>query len=137
MDTSKQLKMENQVYNWFVKNGNIQIQKKENCISLQLDYEKGEYCLLTQSDANEIMDILTHITREIWEDPFYKKEPYTNQFFKHNGTEYYWEIGTSQILIQYNKVEDAIEIKYIGNNSINLEVNHAIEMIQIMEQLST
>ncbi|MCD0476741.1 hypothetical protein LPB87_20300 [Flavobacterium sp. EDS] len=128
--------MENQVYNWFVKNGNIQIQKKEDRISLQLDNEKKEYCLLTQSDAYEIIDLLTQISKEIWENPNYQRQPYTNQLFKHNGNEYYWEIEGSQILINYNEIEDAIEIKYKGNSNIDLEVNHAVEIIQIMDQLS-
>ena len=128
--------MENQVYNWFVKNGNIQIQKKEDRISLQLDNEKKEYCLLTQSDAYEIIDLLTQISKEIWENPNYQRQPYTNQLFKHNGNEYYWEIDGSQILINYNEIEDAIEIKYKGNSNIDLEVNHAVEIIQIMDQLS-
>lgn len=128
--------MENQVYNWFVKNGNIQIQKKEDRISLQLDNEKKEYCLLTQSDAYEIIDLLTQISKEIWENPNYQRQPYTNKLFKHNGNEYYWEIDGSQILINYNEIEDAIEIKYKGNSNIDLEVNHAVEIIQIMDQLS-
>lgn len=128
--------MENQVYNWFVKNGNIQIQKKEDRISLQLDNEKKEYCLLTQSDSYEIIDLLTQISKEIWENPNYQRQPYTNQLFKHNGNEYYWEIEGSQILINYNEIEDAIEIKYKGNSNIDLEVNHAVEIIQIMDQLS-
>lgn len=127
--------MENQAYNWFVKKGNIQIQKKENCISLQLDYEKDEYCLLTVSDANEIIDILTNMAQEIWEAPNYNRQPYTSQLFKHNGNAYYWETGTSQILINYNKIEDAIEIKYTGNNKMDLEVNYVIEIIQIMQKL--
>lgn len=128
--------MENQVYNWFVKNGNIQIQKNGDCISLQLNYEKGEYCLLTHSDAYEIIDLLTQISKEIWENPNYQRQPYTHQLFRDNGNEYYWEIGASQILIKYNETEDAIEIKYKGNSSMDLEINHVIEIIQIIEQLS-
>ena len=53
--------MENQVYNWFVKNGNILIQKKGDCIALQLDYENGESCLLTYSDNAEIIQLLMRI----------------------------------------------------------------------------
>lgn len=128
--------MENQVYNWFVKNGNIQIQKNEDCISLQIDYEKGEYCLLTDSDTNEIIDLLINISKEIWEDPNYQRQPYTNQLFKRNANEYYWETETSQLSIKHNEIEDAIEIKYTGNSRMNLEVNYVIEIIQIMEQLS-
>lgn len=129
--------MENKDYNWFVKNGNILIQKKGDCITLQLDYEKGESCLLTHSDVNEIIDLLSDISREIWEDPNYQKQPYTKQLFKHNGNEYYWETETSQISINHNEIEDAIEIKYTGNNRMNLELNYVIEIIQIMEQLGT
>jgi hypothetical protein len=128
--------MENKIYNWFVKNGNVQIQKNEDCISLQLDYEKGEYCLLTPSDTNEIIDLLTNISKEIWVDPNYQRKPYTYQLFKRNRNEYYWETETSQILINYNKIKDAIEIKYTGNSRMNLEVNYVVEIIQIMEQLS-
>lgn len=128
--------MENQIYNWFVKNGNIQIQRNEDWITLQLDCEKGEYCLLNYSDANEIIDILTNLSKQIWERPNYQKKPYINQHFKHNGTEYYWTIESSQILIKYNEIEDAIEIKYTGNNKINLEINYLIEIIQIMEKLN-
>ncbi|MCV9933550.1 hypothetical protein OIU80_14795 [Flavobacterium sp. LS1R47] len=39
-------------------------------------------------------------------------------------------------MINYNEIEDAIEIKYKGNSNIDLEVNHAVEIIQIMDQLS-
>ncbi|MCV9930453.1 hypothetical protein OIU83_22525 [Flavobacterium sp. LS1R49] len=128
--------MENQVYNWFIKSGNIQIQKEGDCISLQLDYEKEVYCLLTHSDAYEIIDLLTNISKKIWENPNYQRQPYTNRLFKHRGNEYYWEIESSQIIIKYNETDDAIEIKYKGNNRMNLELNYVIEIIQIMEQLS-
>ncbi|MGA9212347.1 hypothetical protein, partial [Kaistella sp.] len=115
--------MENHIYNWLVKNGTIQIQKQKDCISLQIDYEKGEYCLLTHSDANEISDLLANLSQEIWEDPSYQKKPYTGQIFKHHGNEYYWDTETSQIFIKYNEIKNAIEIKYIGNRRINLEIN--------------
>lgn len=136
MDTSKHLKMGNHIYNWLVKNGTIQIQKKKDCISLQIDYEKDEYCQLTHSDADEISDILANLSQEIWEDPNYQRKPYNGQIFKHNGNEYYWDTETSQIFIKYNEIKNAIEIKYIGNSRINLEINSVIEIIQIMEQLS-
>ena len=51
--------MENQIYNWFVKNGNILVQKNGDCIALQLDYENGESCLLTRSDKGVILRSFT------------------------------------------------------------------------------
>ena len=127
--------MENQVYNWLVKKGNIQIQKNEDCISLQLDYENGDNCLLTHTDTDEIIDILINISKQIWEDPNYQRKPYTNQLFKKIDNEYIWETETSQILIKHNEMEDAIEIKYTGNSRMNLEINYVVEMIQILEKL--
>ena len=74
--------MEDQVYNWVVRKGNMLIQKNEDRISLKLDYENGEYCLLTYSDAEEITEILTIISRQIWENPDYKRKPYTQRLYK-------------------------------------------------------
>ena len=128
--------MENQVYNWLVKKGTIRIQRNGDCIALQLDYEKGDYCLLTPSDTDEIIELLTNISKQIWEDPDYKRKPYTNPLYKKNGNEYYWEIETSQLLLHYNETEDAVEIKCNGNSRLNLEINYVVEMIQILEHLN-
>lgn len=128
--------MENQVYNWLVKKGTIRIQRNGDCIALQLDYEKEDYCLLTPSDTDEIIELLTNISKQIWEDPDYKRKPYTNPLYKKNGNEYYWEIDTSRLLLHYNETEDAVEIKCNGNSRLNLEINYVVEMIQILEHLN-
>lgn len=128
--------MENQVYNWLVKKGTIRIQRNEDCIALQLDYEKGDYCLLTPSDTDEIIELLTNISKQIWDDPDYVRKPYTNPLYKKNRNEYYWEIETSLLLLDYNETEDAIEIKCNGNSRLNLEINYVVEIIQILEHLN-
>lgn len=128
--------MENQVYSWFVKKGNILIQRNGDCIALQLDYEKGDYCLLTPSDTSEIIELLTAISTQIWEDPDYERKPYTNQLYQKNENGYYWEVGTSQLLLEYNETEEALAIKCNGNSRLNLEINYVIEIIQILEHLN-
>lgn len=128
--------MENQVYNWLVKKGTIRIQRNGDCIALQLDYEKEDYCLLTPSDTDEIIELLTNISKQIWEDPDYKRKPYTNPLYKKNGNEYYWDIETSRLLLHYNETEEGIEIKCNGNSSLNLEINYVVEIIQILEHLN-
>ncbi|MCI9844861.1 hypothetical protein [Flavobacterium pectinovorum] len=127
--------MENQIYNWFVKNGNIQIQKNGDCISLQVSYKNGDCCLLTHSDADEIIEILISISRQIWEDPNYVRKAYSGQLFKKIEDKFLWEIGTSELFIKYNETEDAIEIKCNGNSTLNLEINYIVEIIQILEHL--
>lgn len=128
--------MENQVYNWFVKKGNIQIQKNGDCIALQLDYENGESCLLARSDNDEIIQLLTEIAKQIWENPNYVRKPYTNQLYEKIDNEYYWKIGTSTLLIRHNNIEKAIEIRSDGSKELNLEINYIVEIIQILEHLS-
>lgn len=128
--------MENQVYNWLVKKGNILIKKDEDCISLQLDYEHGTSCLLTITDASEIIELLTNISTQIWENPNYERKAYTHQLYKVNEKEYYWEIEGSQLLLKYNDIEEAIEIKCNGDRSLKLAVNYVVEIIQILEHLN-
>ncbi|RNA62253.1 hypothetical protein D1631_10090 [Chryseobacterium nematophagum] len=128
--------MDNQVYNWFVKKGNIIIQKNEDCVLLQLDYEKGDCCLLTNTDTDKIIEILINISKQIWESPSYKKIPYTKPLYKVSENEYYWEIENSKFILQYNEMEEGIELKCIGTHKLNIELNYVVEIIQIMEHLS-
>lgn len=128
--------MENQVYNWLVKKGTLLIQRDGDCIALQLDYENGDCCLLTPSDTYEIIELLTTISKQIWESPDYKRKPYTGQLYKKTENNYYWEIEASQLLLGHNEAENAIEIKYKGSNRFNLEINYAVEIIQILEYLN-
>ena len=127
--------MEDQVYSWVVRQGNILIQKNEDRISLKLDYENGESCLLTHSDTEEIIELLTTLSTAIWKNPDYKRKPYTHKLYKKNGDEFYWEIEGSQLLLSYNETEGAIEIRCNGNSSLYLELNYAVEIVQVLEHL--
>lgn len=128
--------MENQVYNWLVRKGNILIQKNGDCIGLQLDYEHGAYCLLTPTDTDQIIEILISISKQIWENPDYERKAYTNQLYKIKENAYCWEIEGSTLLLKYNEVEDAIEIKCNGDSRLNLELNYVVELIQLLEHLN-
>lgn len=127
--------MENKTYHWLVKNGNITLQKNEDQISLELSYEKGKSCLLTTSDVAEITDILFDLAQQVWENPNYIRTPYTEKLYTNSGNIYSWEIETSELIIQFNEQENAVEIKSIGNNILNLEVNQVVEIVQILEHL--
>lgn len=128
--------MENQVYSWHVKRGNIVVHRNEHRISLQLDYGDGVYCLLANTDADEIVDILISLSKQIWEDPHYVKKPYTAKLYQVIQNVYHWDIDTSQLLISYNEAENAIEIKCQGSNRLDLEINYVVELIQVLEHLN-
>lgn len=128
--------MENQVFNWFLKKGNIIIQKNEDLINLQLNFENSSSCLLAPNDANEIVEILTNMSSQIWENPDYVKKTYTNHLYNINGEQYFWEINNAQLLLKYNETENAIEIKSVGSRFFNIEINYIVEIIQVLEFLN-
>lgn len=129
--------MEEKIYSWFVKKGNILIHRNENCITFQLSGENEDFCWLTKSDTDEVIDILTMIAKQIWENPDYLRKSYTDRLYKITEEDcHVWEIGDSQLLIKYDETEVVIKIKSIGNANLNIEVNQAVEIIQILEQLN-
>lgn len=128
--------MNNKIYHWFVKSGTIQLQKNGDRIELQLKNENGKSCLLTPSDVDEITEILFNISREIWENPDYIKKSYTNQIFEKTGEQYSWNLENSELCIAFNESDNAVEIKSNGNNTLNLELNEVVEIVQILEQIN-
>lgn len=126
--------MENKVYNWLVKKGTISVRKNGDLITLQLDYENGESCLLTRADNDEIIQLLTTIAEQIWENPNYERKPYTKQLYEKIDNDYYWEINGSKLIIRYN--ENATEIRSDESKELNIEINYIIEIVQILEHLS-
>lgn len=128
--------MKNKIYNWLVKSGNIQLQKNGNRIELQLNLENGKSCLLTPSDVDEITEIFFNISQKILENPDYNRKPYTNQLYTKIGEQYSWKINNADLFIHFNESENVIEIKSNGNNTLNLEVNEVVEIVQILEHLN-
>lgn len=128
--------MENKVYNWLVKKGTISVRKNGDLITLQLDYENGESCLLTRADNDEIIQLLTTIAEQIWENPNYERKPYTKQLYEKIDNDYYWEINGSKLIIRYNENENATEIRSDESKELNIEINYIIEIVQILEHLS-
>lgn len=128
--------MENKIYHWFVKSGTIQLQKNGDRVELQLQNENGKSCLLTPSDVDEITEILFNISQQIWENPDYIKKPYTSQLFEKLGEQYIWNLEDSELFIYFNESEKAVEIHTNGKNTVNLEVNEVVEIVQILEHLN-
>ena len=128
--------MENKVYNWLVKKGTISVRKNGDYITLQLDYENGESCLLTRADNDEIIQLLTTIAEQIWENPNYERKPYTKQLYEKIDNDYYWEINGSKLIIKYNEIDNATEIRSDESKELNIEINYIIEIVQILEHLS-
>jgi len=77
----------------------------------------------TKSEALHI-ELLTSISKQIWESPNYERKPYTNQLYKTNDNRYYWEI------------ENGVEITCIGNSRLNIGINYVVDIIQILKHLN-
>ncbi|EPR68273.1 hypothetical protein [Cyclobacterium qasimii] len=128
--------MENQLFNLFLKKGNIVIQSNEYRISLQLDYENGDHCQLALTDTQDLIQLLTRLSQQIWEDENYTKTPYVKQLYIENQNTFSWEIDSSLLTIEFNETENAIVLKHKGNNPLHLEINQVVEIVQILERLN-
>jgi hypothetical protein len=129
--------MEEKIYSWFVKKGNVLIHGNKFHVSLQLNAEDEEYCVLTKSDAEELIDLLTAIATQIWEDTAYVKEVYTKQLYKITEDDsYVWETEGSKLLLRYSEKEQGVTMKSAENTSLNIELNQIVEIIQILELLN-
>ena len=128
---------DNQVFNWVVRQGNITLFGDNDKIHLEINKENNQTCLLTKSDAEEVVSILTDISGSIWDDPYYQKEPYPGKLYKLNGDgKAYWDIGATKLFVGLNDKEDALEMNVEGDPVMKVSVNASIEIIQIMSHFS-
>lgn len=126
-----------QTFNWVVKQGNIALFADNDKIHLEINKENNPTCLLTKSDAEEVIFILTNISRNIWDHPDYAKEPYKGKLYMldDNGKAY-WDINETRLFIGLNDQQDALEINFQGNPVMKISVNFSIEIAQIMTHFS-
>jgi hypothetical protein len=126
-----------QIFNWVVKQGNITLFADNDKIYLEINKENNPACLLTRSDAEEVISILTDISGNIWDNPGYTKEPYKGKLYllDENGKAY-WDINETRLFVGLNDQQDALEINFQGNPVMKVPVNLSIELIQIMTHFS-
>jgi hypothetical protein len=126
-----------QVFNWVVKQGNITLLAENDKIHLEINKEDHPACLLTKDDAEEVISILTDISRNIWNNPDYAKEPYTGPLYSLDGNgKAYWDINDTRLFIGLNDQQDALEMNFQGNPVMKVPVNFSIEIIQIITHFS-
>lgn len=127
-----------QVFNWVVKQGSIMLFADNDKIHLEINKENNPSCLLTKDDAEEVILILTNISRSIWDNPDYAKEPYTRKLYTldDNGKAY-WDINETRLFIGLNDQQDALELSLQGNPVMKVPINFSIEIVQIMTHFSS
>lgn len=122
-----------QVFNWVVKQGNITLLADNDKIHLEINTENNPACLLTRSDAEEVISILTNMSSTIWNNPDYIKEPYKGKLYMlDNNGKAYWDINETRLFVGLNDQQDALEMNFQGNPVMKVPVNFSIEIVQIM-----
>jgi hypothetical protein len=126
-----------QAFSWLVRQGSILLLADHDKVHLEINKENNPTCLLTKSDSEEVISILTNLSRSIWEKPDYVKEPYTGDLYilDSNGKAY-WDINETRLFIGLNNEHDAMDINYQGNHVLKLPINYSVEIIQIMTHFS-
>jgi len=121
------------VYKWYVKAGSILLFDNGDKIHFELDREGHEKCLCTEEDTKELINILTSVSRDIWERPDIIKEPYTQQLYKVGSDGViYWDIDKTRLFVSFNSEVKALEINYTGEPALEIPLNHSVEIIQIL-----
>ena len=129
--------MDNQdkkVFSWIVKQGNLVIFAENDKIHFEINKENNPTCLLTRSDAQEVISILSEISQTIWTNPEYIKEPYKGKIYQldENGKAY-WDINETRLFMGNNDDQEALELDFSGNPVMKIPVNISVEMIQVMD----
>lgn len=126
-----------QVFNWVVKQGSILVFTDNDKIHLEINKENHPTCLLTRSDAEEVIAILTNLSKNIWDNPAYTKEPYKEKLYKFDDNgKAYWDISETRLLVGLDDQEEALEMNVQGHPVMKVPVNVSVEMIQIMTHFS-
>jgi len=120
-----------------LRQGNILLFEDGWQVHFEVGQENHTACLLTPSDSEELMNILTGISKSIWENPGYVKEPYTGQLYRMDETgAAYWTINGAKLSIGLNEQQDAVAIYCEGDPAFKLSVNQAVEIIQVLAHFS-
>jgi len=128
---------EKRVFNWVVRQGNIIVFADDDKIHLEINKENYPTCLLTKSDAGEVINILTNMAEDIWHNPDYTREPYKGkQYILDEDGKVYWDISETKIFVGLNDQHDALEIDFQGSNVTKMPVNICVEMVQILTHFS-
>ncbi len=125
--------MNSSTFHLFVNQGNLLIERDKQFIHFQCNQN---VCLLTQTDTNDLIEILTEFAKEIWQNPNYIKEPYTEKIVQTDEQGYYWLIDNSKLYISYDNSLKLLKISCKNNCNMHLSVNQAVEIIQVLEQLN-
>lgn len=126
-------KQGNKIFNWVVVQGNIVLFMDNDKIHLEINKDNHPACLLTRADAEEVIDILSDVSEEIWNQPGYVKEPYTGKLYKQDESgKVYWDISESRVFIGLNEGQDLLEIDVKGGPVVKLPLNVSVEIIQVM-----
>jgi hypothetical protein len=126
-----------QAFNWVVKQGNIILLADNDKIHLEINKENSPTCLLTKSDAEEVISILTNVSKDIWDSPSYTKEPYKGKLYRlDDDGKAYWDINETKLFVGLNDQQDALEMNVQGNPVMKLPVNLSIEIVQVMTHFS-
>ena len=124
---------ENSYYNWLVENGQLIIFQEFPIITIRIESQNDNTCILDYKDVKDVYGILFRITSSIWEEIDKKTRPqqYEKYMKELDNNSFSWEFRDSMLILTYLK--EAIEIKYEGKNNIQLQVDQATEIIQVLK----
>lgn len=120
-------------YHWFVQKGRIGIWLDGG--QVHLDVDPGDYpaCVLTRQDAEEVAQILTDLSYELWMESPPRDTPLSPILKTIKPFFYELDLPVNYLIIGVENYWMTIQAEPTGE--ILLSVDRTIEIIQIMEHL--
>lgn len=124
-----------QIHQWLVQQGRLGISSQDQWVSIDVDPEGAEACLLTIQDALEVAGLIATHARDVWErvDQSQRLE----QSFQLDGDDgYCWQTEGGVLSISRPMVAPEIRFRYTGSLPCHITVGQAVELVQLLERLA-
>jgi hypothetical protein len=123
------------IHQWFVKQGRLSISSSDETISIEIDPEGAEACILTLQDALEVADVVSSHAKNVWEKSD-RSAPYIQSYQEHREGVYHWQTERGALTILRSAGSREVQVHYTGKQPCELSVGQAVELIQLLQRLA-
>lgn len=123
-----------QVHQWFVKQGRLGISSRDQWVSIEVDPEGAEQCLLTLQDATEVAGVIASHAKAVWERVG-QTQPFKQSFEAVGESAYRWRTEGGDLSISRPVGAHEVSFHYVGQSPCRVTVGQAVELVQLLEHL--
>ena len=123
-------------FHWLVVRGSVGLIARGNSIKFSVDPEGSGFCVLSRQDARELAQILTELSRKIWDDFENKADPALGESgtmtWDQSSESWVWPTTAGSLEVSLNDKRDMIRIGRDLPLSFELLVRPVVELAQVL-----